>query len=170
MELWGQNCHAKIRVLRPSQNFARMTNTISSIRAVNIRMTTPGGGVYSTSVPYFIRNKGIRKSQILTTLNFVTKVLHFMLHFILVEAKCFATMQRAIKKRNTTMQTGSSEDEIHKTVSSFINCRQSARSAVMPRHLTQDQPTTLYCMRTKQRTAMQLEYIAGWLHWGKNEE
>ena len=113
MELWGQNCHAKIRVLRPSQNFARMTNTISSIRAVNIRMTTPGGGVYSTSVPYFIRNKGIRKSQILTTLNFVTKVLHFMLHFILVEAKCFATMQRAIKKRNITMQTGSSEDEIH---------------------------------------------------------
>jgi len=82
MNLWGQNCHAKIQVLRPSQNFARMTNTISSIRAVNIRMTTPGDGVYSTSVPSFIRNEGIRKSQILTTSNFVTTVLHFTVHFI----------------------------------------------------------------------------------------
>jgi hypothetical protein len=68
-------------------------------------MTTPGGGVYSTSVPYFIRNKGIHKRQILTTSTSLTAVLHFMFTFILMNAKCFATLQLAFKKRNKSMDT-----------------------------------------------------------------
>lgn len=133
-------------------------------------MTTPGGGVYSTSVPYFLFATKEYISQILTTPNLITAVLYIMFTLILMKGKCFATLQRTIKKRNKSVETERASEEKHKSVPSFINRRQSTSSGVTSRHLTQAQPTTLYCTREKQPTAMQLEFADSWLILEENRE